>query len=789
MHRRMKSVYSVWLFAILAIALSNFGADASFTQRQNETAQIPKAIVPGHILVQFRPGVSARRVRNLIAAAGALDTGQIPNIGVHIVKVPPATDAEAFARAFRSVPDVQFAEPDYFVHVDDVIPNDPLFVQQYHLPLISCPTAWSTTTGSSDVIIAVVDTGTNPVPDLAGKLVPGWNFDGNNSDTSDVHGHGTWVAGTAAAIGNNQTGVASPAWQCRIMPIRVANEFGWAQVSNIARAIVWAADHGARVANASFSATSYSVVGDAARYMSDRGGVVTISAGNDGIQLGDPDDPYILTVSATNQTDGLATFTTTGNYVDLAAPGVSILTTDRDGSYKSVSGTSFSAPMTAGVAAMVLSVNPGLSGMQVQSIIKQAADDLGPAGWDPGYGCGRLNAARAVALAVNPGNLDLTPPSVSITAPASGASLTGQVTVEAQAIDNVGVGSVSFSVDGLPIGVITIAPYQATWNTANITNGTHILVARAVDGVGNATQAAITVSTSNGSGDTTPPVPVFVSPVATETLSGSFTVELTATDNLGVVSVQIQVDNDSPIAPDLAPPYTFSLNTLCMTNAQHTITAMATDAAGNVGTAQITINVYNTDDVCPPRLTVNYPTSGATLTGSILIQATATDNVGVSEVYARLDTDYNNKISSDTSAPYNLPWNTATAANGSHWLYVFARDAHGNSASVSVSVNLQNTGPTPDTTPPQISITSPADGDRVPKSTKQVGVLVNALDNVAVLRVELYADGALAATSTSAPFTTTWSLRNVSRGQHTLQCKAYDAAGNMGVSASIGVSK
>lgn len=779
MKRSRKANYLLLVFALLLP--NNWSASSAETHKGTGQSQLE--FVPGRILVQFRSNVSSNQAQDVIAAAGAHQAGEIPQIGIRILELPNSANEHAFARAFRSRPEVQFADLDYFLPPDDIIPNDPLFGQQYHLPLIGCPTAWSTTAGSSDIIIAVVDTGTNPVPDLAGKLVPGWNFDGNNADTSDVHGHGTWVAGTCAAIGNNQVGVASPAWRCRIMPIRVANQFGWAQVSNIANAIVWAADHGARVANASFSATSYTVVGDAARYMSDRGGVITISAGNDGIFVSDPDDPYILTVSATNQTDALASFTTTGNYVDLAAPGVSILTTDRDGSYKSVSGTSFSAPMTAGVAAMVLSVDESLSGMQVQSIIKQSTDDLGPAGWDSGYGWGRLNAARAVALAQNPGNLDLTSPVVSITNPASGASLTGVVNVEAEASDNVGVGSVSFSVDGLPAGTVTAAPYRLDWNTATVANGTHTLMARAVDGVGNATQSAITVTTSNGAGDSIAPTPVFVRPVDAETVTGSFTVELTATDNLGVVSVRIQIDNDLPRSPDLTAPYTFNVDTLCMTNGGHIITAMAVDAAGNVGIAHITISVYNAEDVCPPKLIVNYPTPGATVTGSVLIQAQASDNVGVTEVYARVGST---NIGSDMTAPYGVPWDTATVTNGSQWLFVFARDAHGNSASVSVLVNVQNSGPAPDTSPPQISITSPPDGYNVPKSTKQISVLVDASDNVAVAKVELYADGALAATSTIAPFTTKW---NPARGSHTLQCKAYDAAGNSSLSGTVRVSR
>src|SRR5204863_8960077 len=111
----------------------------------------------------------------------------------------------------------------------DVIPNDPYYTNwEWHLQKISAPTAWNVTTGSN-IIIAIIDTGVNPShPDLASKLVAGWNFYSNNSDTSDVYGHGTAVAGTAAAVSKNGLGVTSVCWGCWIMPIRVGDNSGLA---------------------------------------------------------------------------------------------------------------------------------------------------------------------------------------------------------------------------------------------------------------------------------------------------------------------------------------------------------------------------------------------------------------------------------------------------------------------------------------------------------------------------------------------------------------------------------
>src|SRR5438093_6643264 len=159
--------------------------------------------------------------------------------------------------------------------------------------------------------------------------------------------------------------------------------------------LIWAADRGARVANMSYQVSDSLTVKSAAQYFQSKGGVVTIAAGNDASFDPTSDNPYVLTVGATNSTDTLAGFSTTGNQLGLTAPGISIQTTNRGSGYATWSGTSFSAPIAAGVAALVISANPSLAAAQVQNVIKQSADDLGSAGWDSSYGWGRVNAARA----------------------------------------------------------------------------------------------------------------------------------------------------------------------------------------------------------------------------------------------------------------------------------------------------------------------------------------------------------------------------------------------------------
>jgi len=551
--------------------------------------------VSGRLLVKFRSDVSASKIRSLIAAARSRTVEQLPRIGVHVLDLPAQANEEAMARVFRGWKEVEFAEPDYIFAPEDVIPNDPWYANQWQLRKIAAPIAWSTTTGSDSVIIAILDTGVDGThEDLAAKMVPGWNFYDNNADTSDLNGHGTAVGGTAAECSNNGIGVASVAWGCKIMPIRVSDPKGYGYISAMAKGLTWAADNHARVANISYKVTNSSTVTEAAKYFQSKGGVVTVAAGNDGTFDPTPDNPYVLTVSATNGNDELYSWSNTGNNLDLVAPGSSYSAVN-GGGYSTAFGTSFSAPTVAGVAALVISVSPNLTASQIQGILKQSADDLGDSSWDTKYGWGRVNAAKAVALALSTGgNTDATPPTVNFSAPPDGATVSGTVSVQVTASDDVGVESVSLSVEGTLLGTDTASPYTFSWDTTQVTNGSHTLKATAKDMAGNTATAQITVSVSNAtpsnSGDNTPPTISIISPADGTTVGSKVvSVLVNATDNVAVSKVELYVDGKLTNTSTTAP-FTTKWNTRKASSGPHKLWTKAYDAAGN--TATVTETVY-----------------------------------------------------------------------------------------------------------------------------------------------------------------------------------------------------
>lgn len=576
----------IFLLMFLVTGLPPYPTSTTVAQSRVERPQVGAPFVPGRVLVQFRPETLALRTVDVIAETGASDTGEIAGTGVHIVELPAGADEQAFVEAFQSRQEVEFAELDRTVPLAEIVPDDPWYGSwEWYLTKISAPSAWSTTTGSSSITIAIIDSGVDGThEDLASKMVPGWNVYNNNSDTSDVVGHGTSVAGTAAAATNNGKGVASIAWNCRIMPIRVTDTTGYLTWSNAASGLTWAADHGARVANISAEVSDSSTVRSAAQYFQSRGGVVTCSAGNEATFDPSADNPYILTVSATDGNDALCSWSNTGNNVDLSAPGTAY-TTYRGGGYGSASGTSIAAPVVAGVAALVLSVNPSLTASQVQDILKQSADDRGSPGWDPSYGWGRVNAARAVSLAGGGGAGDTTAPTVSITSPSAGAAVSGTVSVLAVANDNVSVASMSLSVDGVPLGGDNTAPYAFTWNTTNVANGVHALTATATDAAGNSASASVSV-TVNNFGDTTPPSVSITSPGNGANVAGNVSVLVSAMDNVGVVKVELYVDG-SLTSTSISAPFSTKWNSRRATVGAHTLQSRAYDAAQNAGVSAL----------------------------------------------------------------------------------------------------------------------------------------------------------------------------------------------------------
>lgn len=562
-----------------------------------------EGLKPGRLLVKFKPGVGQARREKVLGGHGAREVGHIPQIGVRILELPVKASEKAMAKAMHGRPEFEFAEVDH-VYAPALVPNDPLYDQpylpQWALPQIEAPGAWDITTGDSDVIIAILDSGLyTEHEDLAGKTVPGWNVYDDNGDTTDVNGHGTLVAGVAGAATNNGIGMASVGWDCMIMPVRVSAPSGWSTTELLAEGIVWAADHGARVANISFEGPDGDdALGSALLYLAGTGGVTVMSSGNSGMVSPEPANPNIIRVSATNPDDEVTSWSVTGDIIDLAAPGVGLITTHRTGTYANASGTSVSAPVVSGVAALMIAANPDLAGQQeIQDILFATADDLDPSGWDPESGWGRVNAANAVQMALDYDGedppADTEPPSVVITAPDNGQLVSGQITVDASASDNQEVASVDLYVDGQLLATDTNSPYLFYWDTTEVDSGAHVLQATAADDSGNTATDEIGVEVDNTAPDTQPPTVEIISPEPESTVSGVISVEVAASDDTAVYSIILWV-GDTAWETDTAAPYVFSLDTGELPNGGYILSAVAYDLAGNPGeSTPVPISVSN----------------------------------------------------------------------------------------------------------------------------------------------------------------------------------------------------
>lgn len=285
----------------------------------------------------------------------------------------------------------------------EVYPNDPYFEQQWGLSLIEAPKAWSLTRGRPTVLIAVLDSGIDlDHPDLADKLRTDedWDFVEEDDVAEDQNGHGTHVAGIAAAATNNGEGIPGLGWEATLLSVRVLDAAGSGYASDLAAAIRYAADHGAQVINMSLGgpASCPSYVQSAVDYAYEKGVLLVAAAGN--MQGNTPNFPancnHVLGVAATNSDDTRASYSNYGSHVSIAAPGTSIYSTLVGGWYGYKSGTSMATPHVAGLAALVWARYPTYTPDQVASAILDNADDLDSPGWDMYTGCGRINAYQSL---------------------------------------------------------------------------------------------------------------------------------------------------------------------------------------------------------------------------------------------------------------------------------------------------------------------------------------------------------------------------------------------------------
>ena len=283
------------------------------------------------------------------------------------------------------------------------LPNDPYYGSQWALEKVGASQAWAQARGRG-VLIAVLDTGVDlDHPDLASKVRDDidWDFVDGDGVAEDAHGHGTHVAGIVAAATDNGVGVAGMGWEATILPIRVVGP-GGADSLALAQAISYTVDRGADVINLSLGSQTVcpQVVQDAVDYAHSHGVVLVAAAGNDGTdaQSFPANCYYVLGVAATGPDDARAGFSNYGTHVTVAAPGSDIFSTALGGGYEYRNGTSMATPYVAGLAALVRARYPDYTSTEVVSAILDNAVDLGAAGWDPYYGCGRVDAARTLSM-------------------------------------------------------------------------------------------------------------------------------------------------------------------------------------------------------------------------------------------------------------------------------------------------------------------------------------------------------------------------------------------------------
>ncbi len=444
-----------WLTWLVAAVLA-WPTGLPISRRSPSTPSPSPRYATGIVLVGLAPGRYRAALAGLEKELGARLVAALPQVNAAILQAPPGKELHTASLA-RQNPAVVFAEPDYAVSADEAqmlrpapasrpqsfpvqIPNDPFFNQQWSLTKIGAPFVWNHTTGSANVLVAIVDSGVQiSHPDLADKIwtnpgeIPGnladddgngkvddlhgWHFyhrwtstgyePAEDANPNDDFGHGTHVAGIAAAKTNNQAGIAGLSWEGRILPVKVLDEYGNGWYSDIAAGIIYATDNAAQIINLSLGGESPSeLLLSAVEYAHSHGALVIAAAGNTGGAVYYPAAyDSVIAVAATDQNDERPFFSNFGPQIDLAAPGKDIYSTWYLTNYFTKSGTSMAAPHVSGVAALLWSRQPDLTAAQVAQALMESAVDVGAPGKDEYTGWGRLSANRAFGLL--PGFSDL----------------------------------------------------------------------------------------------------------------------------------------------------------------------------------------------------------------------------------------------------------------------------------------------------------------------------------------------------------------------------------------------
>ncbi len=400
---------------LLTLVLFVFSSLAFAGTAPQASSKDKPVLVPGEIIVKFAASATKWKKENLKRQYGLQKKHDSYKSGAFAVfKHPTPT---SILKRLKQEADVVYAEQNAYAYAS-MIPNDPKYVQQWHMTRIGMEQAWDVSTGSG-VIVAVVDSGVRQtLEDLAGtNFMPGYDFINDDNDPTDDNAHGSHVCGTIAQTTNNGIGATGVAYNATIMPVKVLNKNNFGSYDAIANGIYYAADNGADIINLSIGGTSASdTLQNAIDYAWNQGCLIVCAAGNEKNDVVNYPALYANTmaISATTIPDVLASYSNYGPSIDLAAPGGDYGDEDGDGhddmvlqntfwhrneGYYYYSGTSMATPHVVGVAALVKSVNPSLTNSQIWDILITSAEDIGDPGWDPSFGHGLLDAYAAVMAA------------------------------------------------------------------------------------------------------------------------------------------------------------------------------------------------------------------------------------------------------------------------------------------------------------------------------------------------------------------------------------------------------
>lgn len=368
--------------------------------------------------------------------------------------------------------------------------------QMWGLRSTRAETVW--TQATNQVTVAVLDTGIGSHNDLTGRVLPGRSILSGaiSTNVTDGHGHGTHVSGTIAAIANNNLGIAGVAPNAKILPVKVLSDSGSGYLSDVAAGIIYAADSGAKVINMSLGSSGTSqTLQDACDYAWSRGVTVVAAAGNGGptaspnYPAADPND-HVIAVAAIDSSNSIAYFSQAGSYVDIAAPGVSVMSTTPNNAYDSWDGTSMASPHVAAVAALAYGKSPSASVSTVRAAILAGARDLGTTGRDNTFGAGAVDAPGTLELLTStPGTTTTTTSSTSTTLPPTTTTAPPALpNAPSRPLGTAGDGSVTLTWNApspLPTPAIQdyVILYQPRGSTA---------WSIAIDGVSDAGQAVLT---------------------------------------------------------------------------------------------------------------------------------------------------------------------------------------------------------------------------------------------------------------------------------------------------------